>query len=58
MDRAAEAAAAADAYRMARVTAEAQQGAPLSAVQHQQLAKAFKDQLTALGLDSTNLKGL
>lgn len=58
MDRAATAAAAADAYRAARLQAEAQKGAPLSTLEHQILAREFKQQLADIGLETTNLKGL
>jgi len=58
LDRAALAAAAADAYRLARLEAASQQGAPLSAEQQRQLAAEFKSQLSDLGLSTTSLKGL
>lgn len=59
LDRAAAAAAAADAYRLARLDAVRQQrGRPLTAAQHAQLAAAFKSELRKLGLDTSNLKGL
>lgn len=58
MDRAELAAAAADAYRQARADAVAQKGAPLSGLEHQVLAAEFKRQLSDLGLDTANLKGL
>lgn len=59
LDRAAAAAAAADAYRLARTDAVRQQrGKPLTATQHAQLAAAFKNELRKLGLDTSNLKGL
>jgi len=56
--RSESAALAADAYRFARNTAEAEQGSPLSAEQQKVLAASFKAQLAELGLSTTNLGGL
>jgi hypothetical protein len=58
MDRAELAAAAADAYRAARLRAEEEKGAPLTRGEQLTLATEFKSQLEALGLSTTNLKGL
>jgi len=58
MDRAEQAAAAADAYRAARIAAAEKQGQPLTSKQQAQLAAIFKTKLSSLGLSTTNLRTL
>ena len=56
--RSAKAAAAADAYRQARLDLAARQGKPLSQAQLVELATAFKAELAKLGLTTKDLGGL